>query len=140
MSVPARAQPEPAVREIENLWIPLSDGARLSAHLWLPPRAETEPVPAVVEVSPYRHEDNTRRRDAVRHPYFAQHGYASLRVDVRGSGASDGVLLDEYSEREIGRASCRERVWIWVLVGYVEKSGEVGRSGVRCCIGKACPG
>jgi uncharacterized protein len=88
------------VREIDDLWIPLPDGGRLSAHLWLPPGAEAAPVPAVVEVSPYRHEDHTRRRDAVRHPYFAEHGYASLRVDIRGSGASSGVLLDEYTEQE----------------------------------------
>ena len=99
MSVPARPQPLP-VSEIEGLWVPLSDGARLSARLWLPPGADAAPVPAVVEVSPYRHGDHTRRRDSVRHPYFAEHGYASLRIDIRGSGASDGVLLDEYTERE----------------------------------------
>ena len=30
------------------------------------------------------------------HPYFAGHGYASLRIDLRGSGDSDGYLVDEY--------------------------------------------
>src|SRR6185503_12148074 len=74
------------VTEVDDLWIPLPDGGRLSAHLWLPPGADAAPVPAIVEVSPYRHEDHTRRRDAVRHPYFAENGYASLRVDIRGSG------------------------------------------------------
>jgi len=96
LRVPQRAP----VSEVDDLWIPLPDGARLSAHLWLPPGADAAPVPAIVEVSPYRHEDHTRRRDAVRHPYFAEHGYASLRVDIRGSGASSGVLLDEYTEQE----------------------------------------
>jgi len=96
LRVPQRAP----VSEVDDLWIPLPDGARLSAHLWLPPGADAAPVPAIVEVSPYRHEDHTRRRDAVRHPYFAEHGYASLRVDIRGSGASGGVLLDEYTEQE----------------------------------------
>jgi putative CocE/NonD family hydrolase len=110
MAVPAWA-PQPDVREIDGIWIPLSDGARLSARLWLPPEAETEPVPAVVEVSPYRHGDNTRRRDAVRHPYFAEHGYASLRIDLRGSGASDGVLEDEYTERE-QEDVCEALAWI----------------------------
>jgi uncharacterized protein len=110
MAVPAR-QADPAVREFENLWIPLSDGARLSARLWLPPEADAVPVPAVVEVSPYRHEDNTRRRDSVRHPYFAECGYASLRIDIRGSGASDGVLQDEYSERE-QEDVCEALAWI----------------------------
>jgi putative CocE/NonD family hydrolase len=110
MAVPART-PLPAVSEIEGVWIPLSDGARLSARLWLPPEADAEAVPAVIEVSPYRHEDNTRRRDSVRHPYFAEHGYASLRIDLRGSGASDGVLLDEYSERE-QQDVCEALAWV----------------------------
>ena len=34
------------------------------------------------------------------HPYFAGHGYAAIRVDMRGSGESDGVLIDEYLEQE----------------------------------------
>jgi putative CocE/NonD family hydrolase len=126
MAVPARAHPEPSVREIEDLWIPLSDGARLSAHLWLPPRAELEPVPAVVEVSPYRHEDNTRRRDSVRHPYFAQRGFASLRIDVRGSGSSDGVLQDEYSERE-QLDVCEALAWV---AAQPWSTGSVGMLGL----------
>ena len=54
-------------------------------------------MPAVVEVSPYRHEDNTRRRDSVRHPYFAEHGYASLRIDIRGSGPKHPEFLQGYN-------------------------------------------
>jgi uncharacterized protein len=125
MAVRASAQQDPAVREID-LWIPLSDGARLSAHLWLPPQAELTPVPAVVEVSPYRHEDNTRRRDSVRHPYFAEHGYASLRIDIRGSGSSDGVLLDEYSERE-QRDVCEALDWV---AAQPWSTGSVGMIGI----------
>src|SRR4029453_11404273 len=48
MAVRAPALRDP-VPEIEDLWIPLSDGARLSAHLWLPPRAEPAPLPAACE-------------------------------------------------------------------------------------------
>jgi putative CocE/NonD family hydrolase len=99
------------VREVDDLWIPMPGGERLSAHLWLPPGAEASPVPAIVEVSPYRHEDHTRRRDAIRHPYFAEHGYASLRVDIRGSGASSGVLLDEYTEQE-QEDVCAALAWV----------------------------
>jgi putative CocE/NonD family hydrolase len=126
MAVRAPASPHPAVDETEDLWIPLSDGARLSAHLWLPAHAETEPVPAVVEVSPYRHEDNTRRRDAVRHPYFAEHGYASLRIDIRGSGSSDGVILDEYSERE-QQDVCEALAWV---AAQPWSTGSVGMIGI----------
>jgi putative CocE/NonD family hydrolase len=118
---------DPAVREIDDLWIPLSDGARLSAHLWLPAEADVAPVPAIIEVSPYRHEDNTRRRDAVRHPYFAKRGYASLRIDIRGSGSSDGVLLDEYSERE-QLDVCEALAWVGSQPWSTGSVGMIGLS------------
>src|SRR6476661_3890034 len=66
----------------------------------MPEDAEDEPVPALLEYLPYRKDDETAARDAVRHPYLAGHGYASVRVDMRGSGDSDGLLLDEYLPQE----------------------------------------
>lgn len=89
-----------AVRELEHVWVPLSDGNRLAARIWLPEDAEEDPVPAVLEYIPYRKADWTWNRDAPIHPYFAGHGYASVRVDLRGSGDSDGILYDEYLEQE----------------------------------------
>ena len=89
-----------AVRVIENLWIPMADGCRLAARVWLPDDAEADPVPALLEYMPYRKRDFTRPRDEPLHHYMAGHGYASIRLDLRGSGESDGVLLDEYLERE----------------------------------------
>jgi putative CocE/NonD family hydrolase len=88
------------VREIETLWIPLADGARLAARLWLPEDAERRPVPAILEYLPYRRRDGTRDGDDERHAYFAGHGYAAIRVDIRGSGDSDGVITDEYLKQE----------------------------------------
>jgi len=88
------------VREIENLWIPLPDGARLAARVWLPEDAAGNPVPALLEFLPYRKSDGTTLRDSLRAPYYAGHGYAVLRVDMRGSGDSDGVLYDEYTAQE----------------------------------------
>lgn len=88
------------VREVENLWIELSDGCRLAVRMWLPDDAEAEPVPAILECLPYRKRDGTAWRDAEIHPYIAGHGYACLRVDLRGSGDSDGILDDEYSRQE----------------------------------------
>ncbi len=89
------------VRHEELVWIPMPDGARLAARLWLPETAPNQPVPAILEYIPYRRRDNTRARDEVMHPYFAGHGYASVRVDLRGSGDSDGVLEDEYLQQEL---------------------------------------
>jgi len=88
------------VRQIDHCWIPLADGTRLSARIWLPDDAERDPVPAVLEYLPYRKGDATAVDDAVRHPYIAGHGYAALRVDIRGSGDSEGLLDDEYSLQE----------------------------------------
>lgn len=88
------------VREIENTWIPLSDGIRLAARIWLPEDADTSPVPAILEYLPYRKDDGTAAADARRHPYFAGHGYAAVRVDLRGTGDSDGLLRGEYLKQE----------------------------------------
>ncbi|XKE46536.1 CocE/NonD family hydrolase [Halomonas organivorans] len=89
------------VRIIENAWIPMPDGARLAAKLWLPADAEASPVPAVLEYIPYRKRDCRAIRDSQVHGYFARHGYAGVRVDLRGSGDSDGVLHDEYLAQEL---------------------------------------
>jgi putative CocE/NonD family hydrolase len=93
--------PPPAgIREIENVFITLSDGCRIAARLWLPDSADDVPVPAILEYIPYRKRDFTRSRDEPIHRYFALHGYAAIRVDLRGSGDSEGVLHDEYSPQE----------------------------------------
>jgi putative CocE/NonD family hydrolase len=84
---------------IVNDWIPLSDGNRLWMKAWLP--VTDEPVPAILEYLPYRSADWTAPRDHERHPYYAGHGYASIRVDVRGHGNSSGVPGDEYDEQEL---------------------------------------
>ena len=84
----------------EHVTIAMRDGARLAARMWLPEGAEHEPVPAILEYIPYRKRDLTRRRDDTNHPYLAAHGYACIRVDMRGSGESDGVLNDQYLRQE----------------------------------------
>ena len=89
------------VREISNEWIPLSDGCRLAARIRLPEDAERNPVPAVLEYIPYRKNDLTVERDEQTHTYMAGHGYACVRVDLRGSGESDGILRDEYLQQEL---------------------------------------
>ena len=74
----------------EDCWIPLADGCKLAAKLWLPDIGATKRVPTIIEVLPYRKRDIYAPRDAMHHGYFAGHGYAAMRVDIRGSGDSDG--------------------------------------------------
>ncbi|TDO07700.1 MULTISPECIES: CocE/NonD family hydrolase [Halomonas] len=85
----------------EETWIPLPDGSRLAARIWRPVDAESHPVPAILEYLPYRKRDLTAERDVQTHPYWAGHGYAGVRVDIRGTGESDGVLTDEYLPSEL---------------------------------------
>jgi len=88
------------IKAIENTWIPLQDGTRLAARLWLPADAEHSPVPAVLEYLPYRKRDGTRKEDEAWAEVFVPYGFGFARVDMRGSGDSDGVLHDEYLQQE----------------------------------------
>ena len=99
------------VRTEDHFWIPMSDGVRLAGRLWRPSTAHGSPVPAVLEYIPYRRRDLTAVRDSMPHPYVAGHGYACVRVDLRGTGDSEGVLTDEYLEREQRDA---EEVLAWL--------------------------
>jgi len=88
------------VEVIENQWITMRDGVRLAARIWKPANSKTNPVPAILEYIPYRKRDRTRLRDDMNQTYFAGHGYAVIRADMRGSGDSEGVLTDEYIKQE----------------------------------------
>jgi len=114
------------IRRIDHLWIPLADGTRLAARIWLPEDAEEDPVPAILEYLPYRKGDAFAARDPRHHAYFAGHGYAGVRVDLRGSGDSDGILLDEYLPQEEDDAL---EVIAW-LAGQPWCSGAVGMFGI----------
>jgi putative CocE/NonD family hydrolase len=97
LSPPAGTQ---SVREIENSWIPMPDGVRLAARIWLPESAQQHAVPAIFNYCPYFSRLFTRLGDDTRFPYYAAHGYACVRVDIRGSGDSDGKPIDEYVKQE----------------------------------------
>ena len=98
-------------KKIETVWIPMPDGVKLAATIWLPEDAGTAPVPAVLEFIPYRRRDFTATGDALHHPYIAGQGYAAVRCDLRGNGDSDGLFDDEYSRRELDDA-CHVLAWL----------------------------
>ena len=81
---------------LDHQWIALSDGTRLHARIWLPDDALSDPVPAILEASPYRLTD-AGQRDWEVYPYWAGYGYACARVDLRGTGDSEGLIVDEYT-------------------------------------------
>jgi hypothetical protein len=119
-----RLPPQRPVNEAVITWIPMADGVRLSARLWIP--EGTAPVPAVLEYIPYRKQDAYRGHDDVWGPTLASYGIAYVRVDVRGSGNSEGVLTDEYLDTEL-EDGCAVIAW---LAARNWCSGKVGMRGL----------
>ena len=88
------------VDNIEIAWVPMKDGRKLAARLLLPKDVKAKPVPAILEYIPYRRRDGTRVRDDDTHYWYAANGYGAVRVDISGSGDSEGLVEDEYVKRE----------------------------------------
>ena len=80
-----------------HTFITMADGVRLAATLYVPDGEG--PWPAILEALPYRKDDLTSsyRTEYVR---LSEAGYVACRVDVRGTGTSEGVAEDEYPEIE----------------------------------------
>jgi uncharacterized protein len=109
-------------------WIPMQDGIRLSATLYMPEGAKPqERFPAILEYLPYRKDDATAARDYPLHSYFAHRGFVSVRVDIRGTGTSEGHTPErEYSEQE---QSDGVEVISW-LAHQPWSNGNVGMMGI----------
>jgi predicted acyl esterase len=112
------------VERTPHTWIPLADGTRLAARLWQP--VTDDPVPVILEYLPYRKGDLMSGRDEPYATWFAGHGYAYARVDIRGTGDSDGIITDEYSLQEQNDAL---EVIEW-LAGRPWSTGAVGMIGI----------
>jgi putative CocE/NonD family hydrolase len=117
------------IREIENTWVPLpGTDERMAARIFLPREAGPDNrVPAILEYLPYRKRDFTALRDTPMHRYFAGHGYAGVRIDMRGSGDADGLMTDEYLAQELqdGKAAIAwlaEQPWCDGNVGMIGNS------------------
>ncbi len=129
-AVSASEPPSPATYGVrmEKTWIPIKDGIRLAATLYMPDGAKAgDRFPALLEYLPYRKDDGTAAEDYSRHSYFARRGYVGVRVDIRGFGASEGVPPErEYSERE--QLDC-EQIIDW-LAHQPWSNGSVGMFGI----------
>ncbi|MDX6569744.1 MAG: uncharacterized protein QOH15_2322, partial [Gaiellales bacterium] len=90
----------PGFRVVDPVWIPVSDGTRLAARVWLPTDPEHASAPAILEAIPYRRRDGTLTIDHGRYAWWAERGFAGVRLDLRGTGDSEGLIEDEYLELE----------------------------------------
>lgn len=88
------------VKSIETAWVRMRDGVKIALRIILPEDADTRPVPAIIDYAPYRRRDLSRRAPGDHFFHYASHGYACVQPDIRGSGDSQGVLLDEYLQSE----------------------------------------
>ncbi len=101
MTDPFQVRPHLQVRPHYNLRLPMRDGIRLSANLWLPVATNAaEKFPAILEMIPYRKDDWRYITDHRHGQYFAERGFAFCRLDVRGTGSSEGLAYDEYTPAE----------------------------------------
>ena len=123
-------RPSPAAYGVrmERVWIPMKDGVRLAATLYMPDGAKPgEKFPVLLDYLPYRNDDGTAAGDYPKNAYFARRGYVGARVDIRGFGASEGRPTDrEYSEQE---QTDGEQVIHW-LATQSWSNGRVGMYGI----------
>ena len=83
--------------EQRHVWISMDDGVRLAARLFLP---DELPAPAIVDAIPYRMDDLTASYASEYERLCEEGGFAVCRLDLRGTGSSEGIALDEYNAQE----------------------------------------
>jgi putative CocE/NonD family hydrolase len=86
---------------LESARIPMPDGVGLAVDLFVPTGApEGERFPVLLEYLPYRKTESRARNHAL-YAYFVRRGYVVARVDIRGTGNSEGRLIAyEYTDQE----------------------------------------
>lgn len=96
------SRPHTDLPTIRELSITMPDGINLAADLYIPHDFDsTSPYPIILEYLPYRKDEHRKSRYGVFN-YFVQQGYLVARVDIRGTGRSEGTIIPyEYSEQEL---------------------------------------
>jgi predicted acyl esterase len=122
--------PAPAPYEYtrSRRWLRMPDGVRLAVTYWRPvPRTPGETFPVLLEYLPYRKEDSFYERDFPLYDWFVRRGFIMAKVDVRGTGSSEGHLPErEYSDIELEDA---DRI-IAALAKLQGSNGAVGMWGI----------
>jgi uncharacterized protein len=91
---------------LQRSWLTMPDGVRLAMTTYMPkPKVRGETFPVVLEILPYRKDEAFHIGDYPSYSYLAQHGFITVKVDIRGTGGSDGpVPAREYSDIELDDA------------------------------------
>ncbi|CAF4024723.1 unnamed protein product [Adineta steineri] len=106
----------------------MPDSVRLSATLTIPvAKHSNEKFPVLLEYKPYRKDDNSFNADQSNIFYLARRGFIVAKVDIRGTGSSEGVLIErEYTTQELD--DCEDV--IKQLADYSRSNGRVGMFGL----------
>jgi uncharacterized protein len=97
------------MRVEEHIWITMLDGVRLAATLYKP--EGPPPFPVVLEALPYRKDDVTAYDTPEYRRLRDEGGYVVCRLDLRGTGSSEGLATDEYPSYE-QRDLCDVIAWL----------------------------
>jgi predicted acyl esterase len=95
--------PAPYGFRVERGWLRMPDGVRLAVTYYRPvPKVAGERFPVLLEYLPYRKEDSFYTRDYPYYSWFVRRGFIMAKVDIRGTGSSEGHLPPrEYSDEEM---------------------------------------
>jgi uncharacterized protein len=102
LHVPLDVVPQPESISF-RVQYPGKPALQLRGHFWYnaPARHAGRRLPAIVELNPYRRRDGMLYVDSMMYPWFAFKEYCCFRIDLQGSGDSDGLMNDEYSDEEL---------------------------------------
>jgi predicted acyl esterase len=123
----AALPPSPADHEFEIVrgFLSMKDGVRLAATYFRPvPKSPDETFPVLFEFLPYRKDDSFYQRDYPLYSYFARRGYIVAKVDLRGTGSSEGrAPAREYSDQELDDA-------VFLIAQLAAEPGSNGKVGM----------
>ncbi len=108
--------------EQQHVWIAMEDGTRLAARLFLP---DERPAPVLLDAIPYRMDDLTASYASEYERLCEEGSFAVCRLDLRGTGSSEGIALDEYHPQEQADV-CEVIAW---LAAQPWSTGAVGMFG-----------
>ena len=113
--------------KITEVQIKMSDGIKLAADIYWPAGADKKNrFPVLLEYTPYR-KDESRARNYSLYSYFLEQDYLVVRVDMRGTGNSEGVTIPyEYSDIELDDG---EEIIDW-LSKQEWSTGSIGMFGI----------
>ncbi len=94
------SEPEHEIRSLIDVKVPMRDGVRLSADVYLP--REEGQWPVILERTPYGNQGDWYVERAL---YFARRGYVYVLQDCRGRFDSEGKFYAWYDEINDGRDS-----------------------------------